>query len=390
MAWKNIGFNGKLTEVTMQQSALGRGASRFGVRGVNDFALTVTGFSGVVSPGEGHAYGITSIQDTPTNLTFGTVSTGTRWDTVALRRDSTPPTGGVASIVVLPGGPTQGLALGLQNDPGVTTDQPLWLVPVTSAGAGVPVDMRVWWNDGGLVCAGPAALTYMNELGTYIHVLSESLSYRRKKVGNGLQWVVENTGPAGPTPEISIGTVTTLPAGAAATVTRAGTDEKPILNLGLPQGVQGLPSPVATLKGTVAAQANLPSTGNTKNDAYIVGAGGGGNLWFWNGTAWQDLGPFQGPAGPAGTTTWAGITDKPATFAPTIGTTATTAKAGNYTPTVAGVTGLEAALSARLGYVKVVTGNETRPAGYDVVNWLGGTTRPTNAPAGDIWYKAAA
>lgn len=37
-------------------------------------------------------------------------------------------------------------------------------------------------------------------------------------------------------------------------------------------------------------------------------------------------------AGGAGTVSWADIPDKPATFAPTIGTTATTAKAGNYTP----------------------------------------------------------
>lgn len=32
---------------------------------------------------------------------------------------------------------------------------------------------------------------------------------------------------------------------------------------------------------------------------------------------------------------WDDVTGKPATFAPTIGTTATTAKAGNYTPAVA-------------------------------------------------------
>lgn len=37
--------------------------------------------------------------------------------------------------------------------------------------------------------------------------------------------------------------------------------------------------------------------------------------------------------------TWASITGKPATFAPIIGTTATTAKAGNYVPTYAEVTG---------------------------------------------------
>lgn len=36
---------------------------------------------------------------------------------------------------------------------------------------------------------------------------------------------------------------------------------------------------------------------------------------------------------------WADITNKPATFSPTIGTTATTAKAGNYVPTYAEITG---------------------------------------------------
>lgn len=45
------------------------------------------------------------------------------------------------------------------------------------------------------------------------------------------------------------------------------------------------------------------------------------------------------PEGGAGTTDWADITGKPATFAPTIGTTATTAKAGNYAPAWGDVTG---------------------------------------------------
>ena len=37
------------------------------------------------------------------------------------------------------------------------------------------------------------------------------------------------------------------------------------------------------------------------------------------------------------TVTWANVTGKPSTFAPTIGTTATTAKAGNYQPTAADI-----------------------------------------------------
>lgn len=42
--------------------------------------------------------------------------------------------------------------------------------------------------------------------------------------------------------------------------------------------------------------------------------------------------------GEGGSTAWADITGKPETFPPTIGTTATTAKAGNYAPAWADVT----------------------------------------------------
>lgn len=43
-------------------------------------------------------------------------------------------------------------------------------------------------------------------------------------------------------------------------------------------------------------------------------------------------------AGGGGAVAWADITGKPATFPPTIGTTATTAKAGNYVPSWTEVT----------------------------------------------------
>lgn len=47
------------------------------------------------------------------------------------------------------------------------------------------------------------------------------------------------TGPTGATPELTAGTVTTLPAGSDATVSITGTAENPVLNLGIPQGIQG-------------------------------------------------------------------------------------------------------------------------------------------------------
>lgn len=47
--------------------------------------------------------------------------------------------------------------------------------------------------------------------------------------------------------------------------------------------------------------------------------------------------------------TWSEIADKPATFAPTIGTTATTAKAGDYQPTWAQVSGKPTTFAPEIG-----------------------------------------
>lgn len=54
-----------------------------------------------------------------------------------------------------------------------------------------------------------------------------------------------------------------------------------------------------------------------------------------------------GSGGPV-TVAWGDITGKPATYAPQIGTTATTAAAGNHTHAVAAITGLQTALDAKL------------------------------------------
>ena len=66
-------------------------------------------------------------------------------------------------------------------------------------------------------------------------------------------------GETGATPDISIGTVTTLPAGSSATAQMTGTPEAPILNLGIPKGADGDVS--------AASMAKAYST----SDTYAVG-----------------------------------------------------------------------------------------------------------------------
>lgn len=55
----------------------------------------------------------------------------------------------------------------------------------------------------------------------------------------GQQGETGQTGATGATPDLSIGTVLTLPAGSSATATITGTPENPVLNLGIPKGDTG-------------------------------------------------------------------------------------------------------------------------------------------------------
>jgi hypothetical protein len=88
------------------------------------------------------------------------------------------------------------------------------------------------------------------------------------------------TGPTGPTGADSMVTGPTGPTGDTG-----------------PQGPQGVP---ITLIGSVALVADLPSTGNDINDAYIVDEDG--DVYVWDGAAWYSAGQIVGATGPTGAT----------------------------------------------------------------------------------------
>lgn len=66
-----------------------------------------------------------------------------------------------------------------------------------------------------------------------------------------------------------------------------------------PTGSTGPQGASITVKGSVAAVINLPSSGNTINDAYIVQADG--DLYVWTAAlTWSNVGQIVGPTGPTG------------------------------------------------------------------------------------------
>ena len=66
-----------------------------------------------------------------------------------------------------------------------------------------------------------------------------------------------------------------------------------------PQGIQGIQGPTGTgitFQGGVNTVGELPSSGNSQGDAYLVDT----SLHIWDGSSWIDGGSLQGPQGPAG------------------------------------------------------------------------------------------
>ncbi|MGB7565571.1 MAG: head fiber protein [Prochlorococcaceae cyanobacterium] len=60
-------------------------------------------------------------------------------------------------------------------------------------------------------------------------------------------------------------------------------------------GAQGPAGTGVTILGSLNNQSELPSTGNV-GDSWLIG----GDLWVWNGTAWENVGNIQGPQGVQG------------------------------------------------------------------------------------------
>lgn len=65
-----------------------------------------------------------------------------------------------------------------------------------------------------------------------------------------------------------------------------------------PQGPQGPPGNGIQLKGSKPTVAQLPGSGNTTGDNWLVEADG--HMYSWNGSSWVDAGNIRGPQGPPG------------------------------------------------------------------------------------------
>jgi hypothetical protein len=198
LADTNAGFYGTINTTEWAQMA-GIGV-RFAVLGTDDLKVTQgAGDRGLtVRAGEAWGDGVLSAFNTNTALNATAVSSGSRWDTVVIRRTWQPtltPTG-TAQLLILPGSSVKAVApLGAsatqrKNDPGVTqSDHPIALARFAANSTVVQeiVDLRVWTGSGGgLVAVDETVLTFLNDAGTQVRIGPHT--WASTPGTNGLSW----------------------------------------------------------------------------------------------------------------------------------------------------------------------------------------------------------
>jgi hypothetical protein len=265
----------------------------------------------------------------------------------------------------------------------------------------------------------------------------------------GVQGDIGLTGPA---TTLAIGTITTGTPGSPAAAILTGTAPNQVLHLTIPQGPQGAPGSAssgtitsANITDATTVGVSLITSASASAARTTIGAAASSHTHSVSdltATGTRDAttylrgdGVWSVPPSSSGssTVTASNIVDAStvgrsvltATDAATarsvigagtsnlaLGTTSTTALAGNYSPTKTTVglanvdntsdvnkpvsTAQQTAIDAKAFKTAVeglvthdgTTGGGTRPSGYFRVRWVGGTTRPTNMVTGDVWEHA--
>jgi hypothetical protein len=186
MPFTSFGYDGTVNEANWakMQRILG---STYAVDGATDFATSIkTGVDRTVTVAAGVAggHGVFDTQSVATDVAIPSVSSGTRFDLIALHRDWGTNT---TSIVRIEGG-SQELTLPVRdNEPGVEDDQPIALVGVTAGSTAITVvrDLRVW---PGYYAVHELALQYLAEVGAQVRIGNRQYLFRLNANATAGEW----------------------------------------------------------------------------------------------------------------------------------------------------------------------------------------------------------
>ena len=180
MAFTPYGFDGTVSEgaqvadLTVHPSEYGVG----GFRGASgDCRVTiVSGVDRTVRVATGYAWGkgVSGYNGAAVDVQAAVIGSGTRWDTVVLRRDTSVNT---LTPLILSGTSTQAIAAGREVSFSANKDdQPLALIRLVAGQSNVQevVDLRCWAANGGVFAVSEYAKDYLTAPGTVLHVADKA------------------------------------------------------------------------------------------------------------------------------------------------------------------------------------------------------------------------
>ena len=179
MALTSVFYDGYVTETDRAKNR--GGVPDYGVYGVNDFKVTAhpsIPYAVLVKAGKAHGFGVTDAATTDQTVNCSSISSGTRWDLIVVRRNWQPNLGGPSTLEAIAGGVNAEIPTSRKVGPGVEDDQPLALVK-WKAGLSAPetiIDLRVWTANGGLFAKDDLVRSYLTGVGTRVNI-------------NGVDWI---------------------------------------------------------------------------------------------------------------------------------------------------------------------------------------------------------
>lgn len=188
MAITSIGYDGTVDErdwARLQAST----ASVYGVSSPTSWRVSaVAGADRTVSIASGIGWGHHVLDESDINYTLqgDTISTGSRWDLVVMRRDWTATGGGPSAFRLVKGTSARGIP-SRQTEPGSVDDQPIALVEFRAGQTqpGTIIDLRAWAGNGGIEAVDKMALDYLNKPGAAVKI---GTSIHRYQLGANNVW----------------------------------------------------------------------------------------------------------------------------------------------------------------------------------------------------------
>jgi hypothetical protein len=192
MAYISVGYDGIVNEVQWAEMVKKVGNCDYGVLGVGDWKVTaVTGADRTVSIATGKGWGHGVYDEITSNVTLqlDSVSSGSRWDLIAVRRNWNG-TGGATTVVKINGSATKEIPGNRAKGPGTVDEQPIALVRVQSGSTTIQeiVDLRCWSGNGGTFAMDLLALTYLDSVASTVTINSETWS-RQIGAGSAITWI---------------------------------------------------------------------------------------------------------------------------------------------------------------------------------------------------------